>query len=100
MQIAHGVDLEDVGEDWHHCHVGDEAEHVVFEVCKTVEWSHQDGQNVATEHYDGGHTEQTEVSITAGNRLERAEVITVAYLLLLSWVEASIDGHIVNDTCN
>ena len=37
MQVAHGIDLEDIGEDGHHEHVRDETKAIVFEVGEEVE---------------------------------------------------------------
>ena len=50
MQVAHGVDLEDIGEDGHHYHIGDKADGVVLKVLQEIHWAHHHWQDVDSKH--------------------------------------------------
>ena len=65
MQVAHGIDLEDVGKHWHQEHVRDETKRVMLEVLHPIQWSQGKWYEVHAEHEDTGKSEQTEVMICA-----------------------------------
>ena len=76
MQVAHSVDLENVGEHGHHEHVADKAESVVLEVAQVVQWAHDARQQVDRQHDDTCKAEQTEVGlwVVCENTLVRARI--------------------------
>ena len=57
MQVAHGVDLEDVREHGHHEKVRDQANRVLLEISKEVKRTHDHGQDVHHEHDDASDTQ-------------------------------------------
>ena len=74
MQVAHGVDLEDVREDGHHEHVRDEAERVAFEVAQEVERAHKARQHVDRQHDNASQTQRAEVCLRRGHVLPLAGI--------------------------
>ena len=51
MEVAHGVDLHDVDESWHHEEVGNQAQEVVFDVLEEVKGPQDDGYQENHRYY-------------------------------------------------
>ena len=69
MQVAHGVNLEQIRKDGQHQNVSNEAENVVFEVRTEVSWSHDEWQREHENHDNPSHSQQTEVRFRLRRKL-------------------------------
>lgn len=63
VQVAHGVDLEDIGEHGHHDHIRDKADGVVLKVLHEIQRAHHHRQDVDSEHDHSSEAERAKVSI-------------------------------------
>ena len=50
MEVAHGVNCENIGEHWNEKHVDKQAHHVTHEVLQEIDWPEDDWHQVDTEH--------------------------------------------------
>jgi len=63
MQVAHRIDLEYIGEDWHHEHVRYESDRVVLEVLQEIHRAHYHRQDVNSEHDDASEAQRAKVGL-------------------------------------
>ena len=66
VEVAHCVDLEDVGEGWEQEDVADHADEVRFPVVDEVEWSHHEGDEVNHQHDYSADGEDLDVVSVGG----------------------------------
>jgi len=62
MEVAHGVDTEDVGEEGNHDQVCHQSKHIATEVLKEVDWTEKHWHEVNGKHDHSCQHKEGEVS--------------------------------------
>ena len=96
MQVAHRIDLEYIGENWHHEHVRDESDHVVLEVLQEIHRTHQHWQEVNSEHDDASEAQNAKIGLILINPIAIAGLV-LGHADRHIGVEATI-GQEISDT--
>ena len=98
MQVAHGVSLENCGEHWKHEQESEESHGVLLEVHDSVDWTHQQRQEVEREADHARKAKCAEICLSIWVVLELASVrvVRIRHACLYRREEAA-DGQCISN---
>ena len=94
MQVAHGINLEHVGDHWHQQHERKEPKGVLLEVSQKVDWSEKEWQCVDRQHDDSSQGKPVEVVLAGGDVWLYFLCLWVGILHVVHCLERDL-GHVV-----